>query len=190
MSDRQTLPVIEMVRGQTRLKLVAGVLGELDETEWYRSGQLADRLDTSQESLRKHLPPLVSFGCYEVRDPEAKIPHYRVADSPVVALLGEYHDSETPPLTELLDTTPIRVLTEFFLIRADPEQSYSRNKLQQITEAGFHGIKNNIDRLVEAGVLDTVEGTRGTEYRVVPDSPVVRFLMQLNEAAYEEHRRD
>jgi len=182
--SRHTLPVIELFRGTTRLELLEGVLTELEDGEWYRTGELLDHLSVSRESFRTHMKPMVNFGVFEIRDPDVNIPHYRVADTEVVRLLREYHESDYMPLTKLLGNTPSRVLVEFFLTQADPERGYSRTKLQEITDAGYQGIKNNIGTLVEAGVLTELEGKRGTKYQVVMDSPVVRFLQELNEALY------
>jgi hypothetical protein len=190
MSNRQTLPVIELFRGQTRLELLDAALTELDRDEWYRTGEIVERISTSNESFRKHVKPLLAFDVFTVRDPDARIPHYQVSNSAVVQLLTKYHNSDQPDLIELLNNSPTRHLVEFFLTRADPEASYSRNKLQQITEAGFHGIKNNIGRLVEAGMLTEVEGTRGTEYQIDESSPVVRFMRELNEALYEAYQQN
>jgi hypothetical protein len=189
MSNRQTLPVIELFRGQTRLELLDVALTGLDREKWYRTGMITEQLSTSKESFRKHIKPLVAFDVFTVRDPDARIPHYQVSDSEVVQLLTEYHNSDQPNLIELLNNTPTRKLVEFFLTRADPEQSYSRNKLQQITEAGFHGIKNNIGRLVDAGMLVEVKGVRSTEYQIDESSPVVRFMRELNETLYEAYQQ-
>jgi hypothetical protein len=189
MSNRETLPIIELFRGQTRLGLLELALHDLDREEWYRTGEIVGQLPISSESLRKHILPLRSLEVFTVRDPDANIPHWKVADSEVIRLLDEYHESEHPSLLELLNNVPTRKLVEFFLTRANPEQSYSRNKLQQTTEAGFHGIKDNIDRLAEAGIVETVEGKRSMEYRLTPNEPIVRFLQQLNEALYQAYQR-
>lgn len=183
IEQTEVLPVVELFADSTRRQIIDFAL-DSDPDEWYRTGEITDHTDVSRESVRKALPPLVAYGILDVRDPEANIPHYRVAETPVVDLLHEWTGY---PLLELFHFTGAQKLVTFFLARADPDESYSQNAIQQQSPVGYDAVANHVDTLVDAGLVDAVDGTRSTEYRLDPESDIYAYLRTLNETIYETY---
>lgn len=189
MTDVQTYPpAIELFRTPARRALVRFALDADDE--WYTKQDLADAIPQSRESVRKQFREqfgitLVEMGIFDIRDDDANIPHYRVADSTVMDLLRQYDTTEgTYPLDELFDYTATQDLVLFFLEGADPKASYSRNGLTEEADVHYTSVMNHIETLVDAGIVEAVEGTRGTEYRRA-QSEATEFLFALNQALVE-----
>jgi len=187
LDQTETLPLVELMRGTTRTAVVAWVLREADPDEEYRMGELMKATDLSREGLRQNLDALVTFGILDVRGPDKPIPHYSVGDSPVVEALRAYHETDMVDLTELLDTTSKRRLVQFFLTRADGDESFSKSRLDRESGVGYNGITSSLPDLVEAGLLREVEGSWGTEYQLVEDGELVAWLVRLNEIAFETY---
>jgi hypothetical protein len=162
---------------------------------WYTKKELTKLLDVERESIRKPFHTdeetftLVELGIYEVRDPDANIPHYRVARSPVMEMLQAYETEGGYPLDQLFEVRSTKALVLFFLEDADPDTSYSKNKLSKEIKIHYNSVSNNIDRLVEADIVRPVEGTRGTEYQF-SDSMTTRFIYELNQQLVETVRDD
>lgn len=190
------LPVVELFNTDTRRDVIDWILSQTDTDESHRLGDLVDPVGKSRESLRKEIgarsvggeartPPAIAFGLLDVHDPTADIPHYTVADSPVISLLDDW---DGYPLTELFGLTSRQRLVGFYLDTADPTESYSMTGLSKESPVGYEGVRDNIDILVAAGLVREVKGKRGTEYQVATDSEIYAYLRELNEAvvvAYE-----
>jgi hypothetical protein len=179
------LPVIELYNGSVRRDMVDWTIAHADSDEWVPKGDIVDDLDCAGESVRKSLPVLIQFGLLDVNDPDVQIKHYRPANTDVMDILTEW---DGYPLTDLLEYTATQNLVEFFLDRADPSESYTKTALQDQSDAGYQGINNHLDTLVEAGVVEEVEGNRSTEYQLNRDAEIVKTLYELNEALLHCYR--
>jgi hypothetical protein len=146
--------------------MIDWTIDHADSDEWVPKATIVDDLDCAGESVRKSLPVLIQFGLLDVNDPDVQIKHYRPADTTVMDILTTWDGYS---LTDLLEYTAAQNLVEFFLDRADPDESYSQTALQKQSDAGYQGITNHIDTLVKAGVVQEVKGTRSTEYQLHRD---------------------
>jgi hypothetical protein len=181
-------PVIELFRTEARRGLVRLAL-DTDDDEWYTKRDLADAVGTSRESIRKQFThdgdfTLVDMGIYEVRDPDANIPHYRPADTSIMQLLREYEHSGGYPLDELFAYAATQDLVLFFLEDAAPDASYSKNQIQDEKGLHYNSVTNHIDTLIDADIVDAVDGARGTEF-TRKESSTVAFLFELNQHLVE-----
>lgn len=191
MSEVQSYPpVIELFRTPARRQLVRVALS--GDEEWLTKKDLAERVESSRESIRKQftdrdaqLHTMENMGIFEVRDPDANIPHYRPADTVVLQMLREYHDGTRYPLWELFQYTSRQDMVLFFLEAADPNRSYSKNEIHEQADVHYDSVTNHIDALVDASIVEPVEGKRGTEYQAV-DSKTRRFVEALNRALVEQ----
>jgi DNA-binding transcriptional ArsR family regulator len=184
-SKVESLPVVACFKNEGKRALVRQALAwrRDDETHRHRSGEIAEATGVSRESVRRRMPELLAFGIYE-GDPDAQIPHYAPADTPVMDLLASW---DGYPIDELFAATGRQRLVQHFLTGTDPEESYSLNKIAERSGINFRTVRDHIDVLVEVGMVEEVEGSRGTEYSLEPEAEVVAFLGELNEAIYEYH---
>lgn len=186
MSSEFVLPLSELFGGDARRMLLQYAI-QHPERDWTQKGDIVDETGVSSAAARENFPPLVRYGVYDVRDPDAKFPHYRPADTDVFAALVSWHRNDGYPLVELFGTSGRQDLVEFFLDHADDE-SYSKTRLSE--DGGIHhqAVRDNIDDLVDAGVVREVDGKRGTEYALAEDNDIVAFLYTLNGLLVEAYR--
>lgn len=185
-----SLPAIELFRGKALRSTVEAALSELDSDEWYRTGEILEHIDTGRESIRPLLVgengdrhgDLVKYGILDVRNPEVKIPHYQVANSDVMEVLYEWDEM---PLPELFEYPGRQRLVNFFIAVADPDKTYSINRITQPTPLGYTAVNKHIDTLVHIELVEVVEGKRGDEYRIDTDSSIYTALRELNDTIYE-----
>jgi len=178
-------PAIELFRSRTRRALVRHAIENTKSDTWSSKSDLATAIDTSRESVRKQFSSrggmftLVEMGIYDVSNPDADMPRYRVADSAVIDELRAYEDAGGYPLDELFEYSATQDMVLFFLEGADPETSYSQNAIHKEADVHYTSVQNHIDTLVDAEIVEPVEGTRATEYRYA-DSRTTRFILALN----------
>jgi DNA-binding transcriptional ArsR family regulator len=194
---RFPLPLIEVFATQTRRDVLAYLVEEAQadgaagtERQWHTLGDIADGTTISRESLRKELSAennvlyLIELGLVAVKDPDANIRHYQLADTQSAQLLYE-NDHLLGPLSELLGYTVRQELVTFFLDQADPEAGYTQYALNEQTGISYEALRNHIDTLVEYEIVTAQEGTRSTEYQIA-DSPMVTFCYVLNDGLAEQ----
>jgi len=178
-------PAIDLFRNATRRNALQFILETMGDDEWYQTRDFIDGLNTSRESVSKELQhgkgPLIVFGIVDPKhDPMEDTPNiafYRRADSPVIDALRDWDGYD---LFDLLGTTGSQRLVTFFLTSASPSESYSINNIRQDTPISYDSATKYMERLVDAGLVVTEEGTRTTRYRVDRDSPIYQFLLELN----------
>jgi hypothetical protein len=175
------IPLFELSKDQTRRELLNFALTTMEDDTWYRKGEIVDSIAVGHESVRQKISSLTDFGILVEKNSGAPIPHYRRANTDVVELLQDW---DGYPLTELFQGS--QDIIWFFIHQADSEKSYSQNEINQLSEAGDTAIRNNIDSLVSAGLITTVEGTRGTEYSLSNDAELQDFLLELNNRLYQQ----
>jgi len=160
------------------------------ERQWHTTGDIVDGTSLSRESVRKELSAednllyLIELDLVAVRDADANIRHYQLADSQCAKLLYENHRL-CRSLFELLDSPACQKLVAFFVFEADPEESNTQYALNEQTGISYEALRDNIETLVEYEIVTTQEGTRSTEYQV-SDSLMVEFCYVLNDALTEQ----
>lgn len=184
IESREDLPVIELFRDKARRQILTYFLHDVGHDQWVTKGEINDNVDVSRESVRQKLDALVLYGVAEVKDPNANIPHYRLATTPVVEILLEW---DGYPLAELLHFTGAQKLVRFFLTQAQSDQSYSYSAIQRKSDVGYQAASEHMDLLIEAGLVTEVDGVRSTEYMVDQSSDIYETLVELNEAVFTEY---
>lgn len=185
VSEDEWLPaVIRLFKGKARCQLVAFAITQADPEQWYRTGQLADHIGFSNEQTRKTLQALTAFGVFERHEEH---PKYRVAATEVVELLAAW---DGYPLWELFLYSGRRKLSDFFLTQAEDDESYSKNALSEKAGMNYKTVMDHIDALIEAGMVEEVEGNRGTEYKIDPESEIVEYCYLLNEYLAEQYKEN
>jgi len=160
------------------------------ERRWHTIGEIADATTFSRESLRKELSAedkvlyLIELDLVAVRDPDANIRHYQLADSRCAKLLYENHRL-LKSLFELLDSPACQDLIEFFVFEADPEEAYTQYAVNERAGISYEALRDHIDTLAEYEILTAQEGSRSTEYQVA-DSVMVEFCYVCNNALTEQ----
>lgn len=182
------LAVTELFKAKTRRELLRFLFGDTCElpfpgeegydNTWYTKKEFVDATEMSGESVRVHLDALQNFGILELKSEDAQIPHYRIADTDVIELLRST-DNGVELLCDLFEFSARQGMVAFFLDRADSEQSYSMNQIHKQGNVGRNAVSNHIDVLVEAEIVEPVEGKRGTEYQRT-ESDTIEFLETLN----------
>lgn len=183
--DVAPLAVTELFAAQTRRKLLVVFFNNPDE--WFRKADLTEEIDASGESIRMNLGELLKFGIITVRDDTARIKHYQLADSDPVALIEETVDMEL--LCELFAFTARQELVSFFIDQTEPDEWFTRYKLNDELGINYETLKKHLPVLVELGLLETQDGSRSTEYQL-RDGPVAVILYELNEALAETYDRE
>ncbi len=179
-ANNYVLPVVDLFKGNVRRQIVDYMVTSPEAEDWQRKSDIADIVDASGESVRQNIQPLLKYGILDVRDPDVEMPLYRRGETDVVVALQSWYEDSDVVLTELLGTTGCQNLVEFFLDHAEPDESYSKNAIHKEGSIDYESVMNNIDTLVEAGVVREVEGTRGIEYQLQESADVVQFLHTLN----------
>lgn len=187
MNSKWGLGVIDLVRNPTRQKLVQWAVDHCDDDSWIIKGDLTNEIDASPESVRKNINPMIKYGVFEIKNPDAQIKHYRVDDTPVTDILCSW-DYYSP--LKLLGTTVRQDVVEFYLDMADPDEGYSKGQIERKADVSRYGLnkKGVIEDLVECGFLREVEGTRATNYQLNSDSPLPDAIRRLNEAVIEQDK--
>ena len=156
--------------------------------EYHRKKDIADAIDRSVTNVTDSLGsgsrpgPLVLMGVADVSDPEGAMPRYTLADTPVVEFLKDY---DGYPLGNLFKTRATVKLTKFWTLVAEPEETYTLNKIRNITGMSHRGLKSNIDTFIEAGMIDKEEFTQKTEYSLIVPNMTYEALVELDQLIYE-----
>jgi len=182
------LPVIDLFSGSVRRQLVQYALNHEDRDEWRSKGDIADTLNVSGEAVRQNLPPLIQYGVFDVRDPEANIRYYSRADTDVMTVLSSWHEEGGYPLVDLFELSGRQDLVEFFLDIADPDESYSKNAIHNEADIDYEAVMEHIEVLANVGMVEEVDGARGTEYRLNENAEIVQFLRTLNTLLVEAYQ--
>jgi DNA-binding transcriptional ArsR family regulator len=183
--SKQTLPVIQLFDSKSSRQLLRFAINHIDDDERYRTGEIAESAGVSRESVRTHMDRLIAFGVFETENPDANIPYHTVADSAVMDLIGSW---DGYPLLDLFEYSGSLSIVEFFLTRADPEESYSKWSLYSKHDvAKDQTLSKHLPTVVESGLIETVEGERGKKYTLDEDSEMYTLLYELNEALYETY---
>jgi DNA-binding transcriptional ArsR family regulator len=185
IESKEDLPVIELYKDTTRREILQYALDELNTDDWVRVGVITDNISVGRESVRKKIGSLVAFGVLDVKDPDVNIPHYRLADTQVVDVIRGW---DGYPLGDLFKTTGRQRIARFFLTKARPSESYSMNAISNESGVKNSTVSNHIDTLVDSGLVDAVEGSRGTEYTLNEDSDLNQYLRELNELLYATYQ--
>lgn len=188
----EPLPVLELLRPPSRRQITGFALGEMRD-DWHQPAEITDGIDVSGETLRKQADVLVEFGVLDLKSQDAQIPHYRLADSPVVSLLDSWNGHELYDLfkgknRDKKQGNGPRKLVEFFLTQADPDESYSYNRVDEESGINYRTVSGHMSTLVDAGLVVEVEGKQDTEYQLDADSAIYEFLFELNEKIYHEYQ--
>jgi hypothetical protein len=186
LQDTDIVPVVELFHSKTYCEVLDYALDELSHDEWVPTRIIRENVDASRESLRKSLPPLVAYGVLDVKDPDAPIPHYRLAETPVVNRLQQWQsNTSSVDLLNLFAYTGRGRLVEFFLTAADPDESYSLSAIADTGIVGYSSARDYIEDVVTVGLVEAVDGTRGTECQVDTNHPLYDFLTELNNAIHD-----
>lgn len=180
-TEKETLPVVDVFGNRTARAIIEYALTGMIE-DWTTQGDIVDAVGFSRQSVHENLGMLVAYGILDVRDADANFPHYRLADTPAVDAIR----NAPVNLADVFGYTARQGLVEFFLTAADPDASYSKNALADADAASRAAIIDHVDELVALGVIETVDGTRGTEYRLDTGGDVVEYLETLNTRLYEQ----
>jgi len=193
-----TIAVTQLFETETQRRLIDCAIAEFDRNRWYRTGELAEAIDKSRNSVtsvvhssRGTVRPLVRFGIFEPKHEitqEPNIPHYRIADSEVVELLDSW---DGYPLTDLFQYSGAQDLVSFFVLEG-PDTEWSYNQIQQNSPIGYQACSKHMETLVDAGLVTEHETPRGSKYQLDTDSKLYGFLGQLNNAimSYAEQYND
>lgn len=185
IETKEDLPVIELYKDTTRREILQYALTELDTEDWVRVGKITENISVGRESVRQKIGSLVAFGVLDVKDPDVNIPHYRLADTQVIEVIREWGGY---PLGDLFKTTGRQRIARFFLTKARPSESYSMNAISNESGVKNSTVSSHIDTLVDSGLVDAVEGSRGTEYTLNADGDLNQYLRELNELLYETYQ--
>lgn len=181
-------PVLKMFAGARRQEIIQFML-EQPAGEQFSKTDVVRKTGASSESVRQNLTLFTQFGLLDKPNPDVPHPRYECSDTPAMEILQSWHDEDGYPLVKLFKSRGPRDLTKFVLNSADVNESYSMSEVHQ--KSGIHEstVSDNIDVLVDAGLLDTVSGKIATEYTKNPDSELVEYLPLLNDKlkqAYHE----
>jgi hypothetical protein len=178
------LGIIELFKDETRRRVIDYALREMNTDTWVRKGDITNAIDRTPEGVGKKIDTLVVCGVLDIESWDARLPRYRLADTPVTGLLAQWRAQDGYSLTELfIDGT--HELIRFFFTQADDDESYSYGAIERESNASYYAASNHMAKLVDTGLVNEVEGARGSEYQFDPESNIARFLFALNEAVVE-----
>jgi DNA-binding transcriptional ArsR family regulator len=194
-TQRFPLPVIEAFATQTRRTVITFLVEQAQadgsagrQRQWHSLGEMADATGLSREALRQELSAgnqvlyLLELGLVTVRDPDANIRHYQLAQSPPAQLLYE-NDHVLSALAGLFEFTARQELVSFFLDEAGDE-AYTQYALNEELGISYEALDDHLDVLCELGIIEATEGSRSTEYQLA-ESPLTGFVLELNERLAE-----
>ncbi|OYR58161.1 hypothetical protein [Halorubrum halodurans] len=207
--DPDELPVVTLFRGKTFNGLTRHILdAEEIPTEWFRMTKLGEDIGVSSTASQNMRDQAVAYGLLEpsTDDDSARMPRYRIPDSPTVQLLRSFHteyDSSDDPtvsdgmsevvLPDLMESNGRARLIGWFLAAADIDEKYSISKMADVTPVGHTTVRDHIDSLVEYGIVTTHEASRGsqtyTTYQFNPKSTVATVLYDLNETLAHQRQQ-
>jgi len=183
IEDQTELAVIVLFSDKPRREVIDYFLTDVGDG-WVSKGEIDDNVDVSGEAVRTKIEPFMKYGVIEVRNSDANIPHYRLAETAVTDILRTW---DGYPLVDLFEFRGAQKLVRFFLTEADPTKPYSFSSIDRDGSVGYHAASNNMETLVDAGLVEEVEGTRSTEYRLDNGSAMYQCLVELNDAVYHEY---
>ena len=210
--DPDELPVVTLFRGATFNGLTRMVLdAPAVPTEWARAKTFRETIGVSGTAFSNVRDQAVAYGLIEPSttpsgsslrqastDETARMPRYRIPDSPTVQLLRSFHSQYDPTADDDVSDDVIEVLLPdvmelngrarligWFLAAANPDTKYSISKMGDVAPVGHTTVRNHIETLVDYGIVTTHETSRGsqtyTTYQFNPNSTVAAVLYDLNE---------
>ena len=186
------LPVKEILGVPSNLTVTEYLL-EHNEDTWVRKTDIADSIDYSRQRIHDALGsgnnpgPLVAFGIAEISDREAEMPRFKRKDSPPMEFLQNY---EGYPLADFFETSATEKLTMWIIESATVDTSYSQAALIREADISYSAFKNNIDRYIDAAIIETTENGSRTEYQINENNDVIPAIIQLNELLYQHYSED
>ncbi|TKX86467.1 hypothetical protein EXE43_08215 [Halorubrum sp. SS5] len=199
------LPVVMLFRGKT----LSGLMRKITESnnipsEWFR----AKELDVSSTAFGRVRDQAVAYGLLEpsTDDDSARMPRYRIPESPTVQLLRSFHNeydpSEDPDVSDEVDSVVLPDLMEsdgrarligWFLAAAEIEEQYSISKIADVAPVGHTTVRDHIETLVDYGIVMTHQQSRGsqtyTTYQFNCESTVAAVLYDINETAANQRQQ-
>lgn len=207
--DPDELPVVTLFRGKT-LNGLTRIIAENNSvpSEWFRAKELRGRIDTSSSAFGGVRDQAVAYGLLEpsTDDDSARMPRYRIPESPTVQLLRSFHNeydpSEDPDVSDEIDSVVLPDLMEsngrarligWFLAAADIDEQYSISKMADVAPVGHNTVRDHIDILVDYGIVMTHQESRGsqtyTTYQFNPESTVAAVLYDINETVANQRQQ-
>ena len=195
-STHSELPIVSLFRRGSMVSVMDFFINDSDPTKWYRKTDVINATGVNRESTSqalgttKNVGPLVLFGIVEINSTEVSHPRYQVANTNVVATISDYQSMDTtPPIQQFFNTSARRQLTQFFLLQADPETTYTEYGLQKQTPVSYRGVSDNMDRFVTAGLVSVTTDHNDTkQYSYNPDTDFHQFCLYLNNKLYETYQ--
>lgn len=83
-------------------------------------------------------------------------------------------------ISALFQNKGLRVLTDFFLSRAEEDKSYSKAALVRETSLARQTVIDNVDELVRFGVCLNAGSEERPRYQLNPDAPSSQILWEAN----------
>jgi len=160
----------------------------MDTDERIRTKAIADEIGYSRETVLKDLSDsrdgvgLQEMGIMDIVDPEAQIPSYTPANTSVMEFFENHSATE---LHEFFNNSASRKLTHFWFFEAQPDETYTMTNISEKINISVPGFKNNIQRYLDSGLVETGKRASYTTYRVNLDAEIVDTLTDLNNAVYE-----
>lgn len=158
----------------------------------YRKTDIANKIDSSKSTVDQYLgsgpnpKELVTMGIADLTTREDAMPRYYLAETPVVRFLQQYESYIR--LADFFNPTA-RKLTRFWLRCADPDGSYTANKITSIIPISTRGFNNNIGQFVAAGIIEKDEYTQRTEYTLSQSSNVHASILKLEDLIIETQQK-
>lgn len=205
--DPDELPVVTLFRGKSFNGLTRKVLNTPSvPSDWFRVKTLRDELDVSPTTFGNVRDQAIAYGLLEPSDPDAKMPRYRIPDSPTVQLLRSFHQeydpSDDPDVADKIDEVNLPDLMEmngqarligWFLAASNRDEQYSITKMGDVAPVSHTTVREHIDTLVAYGIVTTDEESRGsqtyTTYQFNPKSTVAAVLYDCNETVANQRQK-
>jgi len=189
-------PIITLFRKDSMVSVMDFFINDSDPEEYYRKTDVERKINLNRESIRQAIGsanepgPLILFGIIDINSTEVPHPRYTLADTKIVSLITKYRNMDsTPQLAQFFDSSATQKLTQFFMIQADPDKSYSRYQLTQKTQISYKGTAS-IERYAEHGLVSTTTDCNDTtQYSYSMDTDFHRFCLYLNSKLPETHTR-
>lgn len=207
--DPNELCVVMLFRGKTLNGLTRKTI-ESDNvpSEWFRAKELRETVDVSSTAFQNARDQAIAYRLLEpsTDDDSARMPRYRIPDSPTVQLLRSFHNEYDPSkdsdvsdelnsvvLPDLMESDGRARLIGWFLAAADIQEQYSISKMADVAPVGHTTVRDHIDTLVDYGIVMTHQESRGsqtyTTYQFNPESTVAAVLYDINETAANQRQQ-